>query len=75
MYAEFNDSVNPNKDWELSVEFYSNEQAEYEFYIASQGPLQVRQEGPQQLQESPSRRKAKGTSKHVYQRVLRSSCY
>lgn len=75
MYAEFNDSINPNKDWEFSVEFREDEQAEYGFYIASQRPLEVRQEGAQQFQKSPGSRKAKGAGKHVHQRVLRRTCY
>lgn len=44
MYAEFNDSEDPNRDWEFSVEFEATEQAEYEFYVTAQGEIEVRQQ-------------------------------
>jgi hypothetical protein len=74
MYVEFNDSEDPNRDWELSVEFYSNEQAEYTFYIAaSEGQEQVCQEVPQQVKKARGR-KARRPGKKVHISLSQRSC-
>jgi hypothetical protein len=62
VYVEHNDSESPNRDWELSVEFYATEQAEYTFYV-SQGSFQVRS-------KSALKRKEKASSKIKRPRVF-----
>jgi hypothetical protein len=74
VYAEHNESEDPNKDWEFSVEFYSNEQAEYNFYIAAQRKVQVRPKGARKVQGSRGRKAAR-SRKHVHKRVLLRTCY
>ena len=54
MYVEFNESENPERDWELSVEFYPEEQAEYEFYVAAQREVEVCQESAQNSRKPQS---------------------
>jgi hypothetical protein len=73
MYAEHNDSCDPERDWELSVEFHADEQAEYAFYV-SQGSFQV-------CSKSALKRKEKASSKikrprvFVHKHVLQRTCY
>ena len=62
MYAEFNDSIDPSREWEFSVEFHPEEQAEYTFYV-SQGSFQVRS-------KSALKRKEKASSKIKRPRVF-----
>lgn len=70
MYVEFNDSEQVGRDWEISIEFYPAEKAEYEFYITtSSGEESLRPEGAvEEVQKA--RGKAKRTRKHVHKRVL-----
>jgi N-methylhydantoinase A/oxoprolinase/acetone carboxylase beta subunit len=71
VYAEYNDSQYPNRDWEFSVEFYPEEQAEYAFYIAaSQGQVEVRTEIPRK-QKQTRRREAARSRQHVPLNMLR----
>jgi hypothetical protein len=72
MYVEHNDSEDPNRDWELSVEFYSDEQAEYTFFV-SQGEVEVRAEVPQQAQQARGRKTRPG--KQLHKRMLQRTCY
>jgi hypothetical protein len=75
MYAEHNDSADPSKDWEFSVEFYPDEQAEYNFYIASsEGQEQVRPQSPRKRQQAQGRRKARAGQK-LHKRMPRRTCY
>jgi hypothetical protein len=69
VYAEFNESENAARDWELSVEFYPEEQAEYEFYVTAQGQEQVRSEVPQQ-EVRKARVQTKRASVFVHKRML-----
>ena len=69
MYAEFNESENAARDWELSVEFYPEEQAEYEFYVAAQRQKPVCAEVPQQTDYEASL-EAAWPRKRVHKRVL-----
>lgn len=48
MYAEFNESEDAARDWELSVEFHPEEREEYKFYIEATRQEQVCTEVPQQ---------------------------
>jgi len=48
MYAEFNESEDPQRDWELSVEFHPEEREEYDFYIEAARQKPVCTEVPQQ---------------------------
>jgi ribosomal protein L32 len=48
VYAEFNESEDAARDWELSVEFHPEEREEYKFYIEATRQKQVRPEVPQQ---------------------------
>ncbi len=75
MYVEHNDSESPNRDWELSVEFYPEEREEYKFYIAaSKGQVEVRSEVPRKRKQKARRRKATRPRQHVHKRVLRRTC-
>ncbi len=71
MYVEFNDSENPERDWEISIEFYANEKEEYGFYITGQWEEQVRPEVPQA--QTTRGRKAQRPRVLVHKRVLRSA--
>ena len=73
MYAEHNDSEDPSRDWEFSVEFYSDEKAEYNFYITtSEGKEQVRTKGSRKGKQTQGHRKAR-SSKFIPKRMLRSA--
>jgi hypothetical protein len=48
VYAEFNESEDAARDWELSVEFHPEEREEYKFYIEATRQKQVCTEVPQQ---------------------------
>ena len=77
MYAEHNESEDPNRDWEFSVEFHPEERSEYAFYIAvfaAQREVPLRTEEPQQ-EERKARGKAARPRKHVHKRVLQRACY
>jgi hypothetical protein len=57
MYAEYNDSADPKRDWEFSVEFQPEEREEYAFYISvSEGQEQIRQEVTQQAKQTRGRK-------------------
>ena len=72
MYAEFNDSIDPNREWEFSVEFSPEELSEYEFYLyAEQGKIPLCSKVPRKIQGTRS--KAQGSRKHVHKRVLQST--
>ena len=73
MYAEYNDSENPTKDWEFSVEFRPEEWKEYQFYIAVERQEQVRPEVPREIQGTRSRKARSRAS--VHQRVLRHASH
>ena len=69
MYAEHNDSIDPNRDWELSVEFEPTEQAEYEFYVSPQREIEIRAEVPrEEVRETSS--EAKGSREYLHVRML-----
>ena len=65
MYAEYNDSEDPTKDWEFSVEFRPEEWKEYQFYIAVERDKQVRPEVPRKIQGSRGRKARSRASVHV----------
>jgi hypothetical protein len=46
VYVEFNEAEIPERDWELSVEFYPEEREELRLYIAASRQKQVRPEVP-----------------------------
>jgi|HubBroStandDraft_1064217.scaffolds.fasta_scaffold20558_2 hypothetical protein len=75
MYAEYNDSADPKRDWEFSVEFQPEEREEYAFYISvSEGQEQVCQEVPQQVKKARGR-KAHRPGKKVHISLSQRSCY
>ena len=73
MYAEFNESEDATRDWEISVEFYPEEREELEFYIAASREKQVRPEVPGESQGTRSRKARSRAS--VHQRVLRHASH
>ena len=74
MYAEHNDSEDPNRDWEFSVEFYPEEQTEYNFYVStSEGEVEVCAEVQQQIAKTSGRKARAG--KRIHKRVLLRTCY
>ena len=73
MYAEYNDSENPTKDWEFSVEFRPEEWKEYQFYIAVERQEQVRPEVPRKIQGTRKRQARSRAS--VHQRVLQHASH
>ena len=56
MYVEFNESENPERDWEISAEFYPEERKELDFYITATREKQVRPEVPRKVQGSRGRK-------------------
>ena len=73
MYAEYNDSEDPTKDWEFSVEFQPEEWKEYQFYIAVERKVPLRPEVPREIQGTRSRKARSRAS--VHQRVLRHASH
>lgn len=73
MYVEFNESEDPNRDWEISVEFYPEEKPEYAFYIAATREVQVREEGTRQRKQKGLSCKASRSRVHIHQHVLQSA--
>lgn len=70
MYAEYNDSEDPTKDWEFSVEFRPEEWKEYQFYITVEREVPLRPEIPREPQEARSRQAR--SRQRIHKRVLRS---
>ena len=65
MYVEFNESENPERDWEISAEFYPEERKELDFYITATREKQVRPEVPRESQGTRGRKARSRASVHV----------
>jgi hypothetical protein len=70
MYAEFNESEDPQRDWELSVEFHPEEREEYDFYIEAARQKPVCTEVPQQEEPRKGRRKAARSRQKLHLNLL-----
>ena len=70
MYVEFNESENPERDWEISAEFYPEERKELDYYISATREVPVRTEVPRESQGSRGRKER--SRQHVHQCMLQS---
>lgn len=75
MYVEFNESENPERDWEISAEFYPEERKELDFYITATREKQVCPEVPRQEKPRETRSRQARSCQRIHQRMLRHASH